>query len=144
MLKQPDLSQLWASSVRGRCPRGCVSVPFSCCDRADHSCGCAPLQRCLFSSPLFLRCCSLPEIFQSRLGFQGVFCQGFENSELQTMSPIPILTPLGWGWSSAAQVLCHAHACPTSKAPEHSEAVVQSSALGLGSVCAEVILEILS
>ena len=27
-------------------PKGCVPVPFSCCDsdaRADHSCGCAPL-----------------------------------------------------------------------------------------------------
>lgn len=78
------------------------------------------------------------------LGFQGFFCRAFENRELQTMSPILILTPLGWGWSSAAWVSCHAHTCPTSKAPRHCGAVVQSSVLGLGTLCAGVISEILS
>lgn len=65
------------TSVRGPalrewgCPQGGVPVPFSCCDtdaRADHSRDCAPLQRCLVSSPLWLICCSwASRVFSARL-----------------------------------------------------------------------------
>lgn len=129
------------ASVRGPAPReqcslkGCVPVPLLCCDSdasGNQSCGCASLQRCLFYSPLILISCSSPEIFHSRLVFRGFFCQGFENRELQTMSPVPTLTPGGWGWSSAARVLYHAHTCLTSKAPNHCGAEVPSGVLGLG------------